>query len=63
MRTFFPDADITGLAADLATAEGVAAVSVRTTDAGKRENARLLARARGKSGLDARLTHQILPTL
>ena len=33
MRTLLPDADIAGLAADLATAEGVAAVSVRTTDA------------------------------
>lgn len=33
MRTLFPAADITGFAADLATAEGAAAFSARTTDA------------------------------
>jgi len=33
MRTLFPDADITGFAADLATAEGAAAFSARTADA------------------------------
>ena len=33
MRTLFPDADITGFAADLATAEGAAAFSAQTTDA------------------------------